>query len=80
MPRPSGPNKFLLMKSCWILDSKRSFPKEAAEVSSIPLSEMLNDFSLLLSEIASQMSFAPLELRKLEFRFNISSLGTRTNP
>lgn len=61
-------------------DSNKSFPNEAAEVSSSPLSEMLNDLSLLLSHNASHISLEPFDVKKFEFRFKISSFVDRTSP
>lgn len=72
-PRPSGPNRFLEMINSLSFDSKSNLPKEAAQVSSSPLSENRSTFNLFVSNNASQISLAPLELKKLEFKFKISS-------
>jgi len=79
-PKPSGPNKFFEMINSFTLDSNKSFPKEAAHVSSSPLSEIISTLSHLVSSKASQISLAPLELKKLEFKFKISSFYARTIP
>lgn len=79
-PSPSGPNRFFEMMSSWSFDSKSNLPNDAEQVSSNPLSEKFKTFSLLVSNKASQINFAPFELRKFEFKLRISSFGVKTNP